>query len=627
MTLSSAADQLDLLGHRHTAIPSTPIDPAPAVARAQLDAVTSVVEDLAGQFELRPLLERILRHAAELLGCRSGSICTVDEAAGSYRKEVDLGVACRSGDQFPLTEGVTGEIVRRGGPVTFRKYADVHGGHIDPADRVDLHATIGVPIRWAGAVIGTCIVFSNDPARRFGPQDVTLLELFAGHAGLAIVNARMHAQAAELARTEATGVERERIVRDVHDSVSRALASVVLHLRSAEQPVLPVDAAVDGRRDHLELALTAARTALAEARRIVLGARSAALPAPTVEQAIQAQVSWARTTGLDIRLVVAGPPQVLPPEIADEVFGLAQQAISSIVEQADARTARVGLVYGADEVVLLVQDDGIGFDLDEIPRPDGSRSPLPPGIRRIGEIVDRAEHLGVTVQIDATPGWGTTIRAAIPYLPAAGDPPARRTVLLVEHRPVVRAGLLALLGPHAETVQVIGEIDGADGVVDAYRLLQPDVVVIDAGLPAGAAAITRSLREHDPGAAVVAIADDGAPNSRLRDVVRTGARAAVLLDADGTALARAIAAAARGEALLPDEVLHAVYDESVITTPSVTLTSRELQVRDLVSRGMPDKVIAEQLHISVKTVEKHVGSALRKTGARNRTELAGMTRR
>ena len=159
----------------------------------------------------------------------------VDRSAPStngrkHRKEVDLGVSCRSGNEFPLTEGVTEEMLRAGGPVTFTEYANVRGGHIDPLDRVGLHATIGVPIRWAGAVIGTCIVFSRDPDRRFDSADVTLLELFAGHAGLAMVNARMHAQAAELARAEATGLERERVVRDVHDSVARALASVVLHL-------------------------------------------------------------------------------------------------------------------------------------------------------------------------------------------------------------------------------------------------------------------------------------------------------------------------------------------------------------------------------------------------------------
>ena len=107
MTLRSAADPMAQQGHLVGTV-STPAPPDRGVARAQLDALAGVVEDLAGQFELRPLLQRILRHAVGLLGCHSGSICTVDERAGTYRKEVDLGVACRSGDEFPLTEGVTG---------------------------------------------------------------------------------------------------------------------------------------------------------------------------------------------------------------------------------------------------------------------------------------------------------------------------------------------------------------------------------------------------------------------------------------------------------------------------------------------------------------------------------------
>src|SRR6478752_6537187 len=282
---------------------STPRDAAAlphGVARAQLDALAGVVEDLAGQFELRPLLQRILRHAVGLLGCHSGSICTVDERAGTYRKEVDLGVACRSGDEFPLTEGVTGEILRAGGPVTFAEYSHVRGGHIDPSDRVDLHATIGVPIRWAGAVIGACIVFSREPGRTFEASDVTLLELFAGHAGLAMVNARMHAQAAESAAAEATGLERERIVRDVHDSVSRALASVVLHLDNAQTPAATWPNAADppaASRDHLGLARLAAQSALTETRRTVLGLRPAMAQTPTIHEAIQTQVAWARSTG------------------------------------------------------------------------------------------------------------------------------------------------------------------------------------------------------------------------------------------------------------------------------------------------------------------------------------------
>jgi len=641
------------------------------VARAQLDALAGVVEDLAGQFELRPLLERILRHAVGLLGCDSGSICTVDEHVGTYRKEVDLGVACRSGDEFPLTEGVTGEILRAGGPVTFAEYAQVRGGHIDAADRRDLHAVIGVPIMWAATVIGTCIVFSRDPARRFEAPDITLLELFAGHAGLAMVNARMHAHAAELARTEATGLERERVVRDVHDSVARALASVLLHLGNA-QPAVPdgeVPAgngrAANGRdsgdvgdggdsggagsggagsgrrvengRDHLDLARQAAATALTETRRDVLGLRPVMPAAPTVEQAIRTQVDRARTTGLDIRLVVAGPSRTVPSEVVDRLFGLAQQAIANIVAHAAARTARVGLVYGADELVLLIQDDGVGFDAAALPRPDGSRAgSAGRGLTELAGIAARAEHLGAAVQIDATPGWGTTIRAAIPYLSSTPDAPrARQTVLIVEHRPLVRAGLVAVLGDIGPAVQVVGEVDCHDDVLDAYRLLEPDVVVIDLALPGGAAPVITQLRGHDADAAVVAIGDTASSSQGrdMRDAVRAGARATVTTEADGSALARAIAAAARGGVLFADEVVQGRSAGPIVGlpgdphVPGARLTPREDEVRSLVSRGLPDKQIAQRLHISVKTVEKHVGSALRKTGARNRTELTAMNGR
>ena len=656
-------------GRRETSLdrPSAASD-ARGVDREQLDALSGVVEDLAGQFELRPLLVRILRHAAGLLGCSSGSICIVDEPAGTYRKEVDLGVACRSGREFPLTEGVTGEILRAGGPVTFAEYSDVRGGHIDPVDRADLHATIGVPIRWAGAVIGACIVFSRDPGRTFEASDVTLLELFAGHAGLAMVNARMHAQAAELASAEATGRERERIVRDVHDSVSRALASVVLHLgdggaegggadgepatgdgdmgggaiggadiyptgigRGEDADATGPDASSVGSRDRVGLARRAALSALTETRRTVLGVRPALAQAPTVEQAIAPQVDWARSTGLDIRLVVAGPPRSLPVAVVDVLFGVVHQAITSIVAHADARTARVGLVYNATDVVLLIQDDGVGFDATQLPRPDGSRTGQPrSGPPELDDMTRGAERLGGTLHIDATPGWGTTIRAAIPYVRAAPPPDRRPTVLVVEHRPLVSAGLVALLTQQADLVQVVGEIDSAEDVLHGCRLLDPDVVLIDVALPGGAGQVTAELRRHDHPAAVVAIGDiSSSGDVRLRDMVRAGARAAVMIDADASAFTRAIGAVARGDALFTDEILQGLSSRnpSSSTTATPLLTPRELQVRDLVSQGLPDKLIAEQLHISVKTVEKHVGSALRKSGARNRTELAGMAGR
>ena len=118
--------------------------------RDQLDALTGAVEDLAGQFTLQPLLDRILRRAIALLGGDAGSISTVDEEAGTYHKEVDIGVECQEGRVFPLTEGTTGAVVARRGPAVFDSYSEVPGGHVAAADRALLHATAAVPIEWEG---------------------------------------------------------------------------------------------------------------------------------------------------------------------------------------------------------------------------------------------------------------------------------------------------------------------------------------------------------------------------------------------------------------------------------------------------------------------------------------------
>ena len=138
-------------------------------AAARAAGLIAVAEDLAGEFSLRPLLERILLRCTELLGCTAGSICSVDEAAGTYRKEADIGVACQSGQVFPLTEGMTGTVVARRAPVWFDRYDQVRGGHVAAADRATLRGVIGVPLEWRGRIIGACVVFSrrgcDTPAR------------------------------------------------------------------------------------------------------------------------------------------------------------------------------------------------------------------------------------------------------------------------------------------------------------------------------------------------------------------------------------------------------------------------------------------------------------------------------
>jgi DNA-binding NarL/FixJ family response regulator len=108
--------------------------------------------------------------------------------------------------------------------------------------------------------------------------------------------------------------------------------------------------------------------------------------------------------------------------------------------------------------------------------------------------------------------------------------------------------------------------------------------------------------------------------------LRAGAHGCLDQGVDGPALAQAVAAAGRGQAVVSALTLQRLHQGlgDDLTAP---LTVREREVRALVATGLPDKAIAAQLAISVKTVEKHVSSLLRKSGVHNRTELVGLGRR
>jgi signal transduction histidine kinase/DNA-binding NarL/FixJ family response regulator len=581
---------------------------------APFDTLAALADDLAGHFALEPLLERILRHTLELLGCDSGSICTVDETAGTYRKDADLGVGCQSGRTFPLDEGVTGEVVRARSTVVFGEYAEVRGGHIGGADRDRLHATIGVPIRWNGAIIGALVVFSRDPARRFGDADARLAESFAAHAGIAITNARLHAVAAEREREAAVATERERVVRDVHDTVGRGLADILLRLDEAERRM----AVGEAPGDALAQARRAARSALSETQRTVLGLGPGQLDGRSLAEAIALELAWAESAaGVATELVVVGEPGTLAPETVRQLFRIVQESLTNVVEHASARSTRVGIVYGEREVTALIEDDGRGFDVAGL-----AAAPARP-LRGLGlqGLAARAEHVGGSIHIESTPQWGTRVRAELPVdAVTSGRAEARWRVVVAHADPLIRAGLVRTLALAEPDVQVVAEVGDAQSVLEAYDLLRPNVVLADLDLPhVDGVQLTSYLRAADEEARVVlligSVADD-----RLLGGTRVGAAGFVEASAEPAAIARAVVAAARGDILLSPAFLSR-FAVSLTGGPA-PLTARELEVRSLVEKGLPDKLIAAALHISVKTVEKHVGSLLRKTGAANRTVLA-----
>lgn len=541
------------------------------------ELLADLAEHLAGELRLRPLLERVLGAALELLGCRDGSVSLLEAGGATYRKEAEIGVLCHVGRTFPVSEGMTGAVLRAGEPVVVEEYSSVSGGHLHAVDRARLHAAVGVPVlRGSGptaAPLGALVVFSDDPARRFTRADADLLALFARHAATALTAARLHAAVAERDRTSAVAREREAAAVRAAERVGHHLAAVVEHL---------------GHGD-VESARSAARTALAASR-----AAGAPMPAAPVErpealeQALRDEVTWAREAiGAQVRLVVAGPPQPVDPEVADHLLRALRVAVLRLSVGSGAGSLRAGLVHGGDGATLLVEDDG-GAAAD--PDPD------------LVELVRSTRRLGGEGEVSATAGWGTHLRLRLPHQlvdsARSRESAAGRTgVLVVEAAPVLRAGLVSLLSAPGTGVRVVGEVAAAAEAVATAALVRPHAVLL--GAPAGAAVsvVAEELRRAQPTTPVVLLsslpADVGGPELTA-------------------ALERAVVAAAAG-ALTPAD--------AGLVAPADPTTPREREVLALLERGWSDRQIAEELVITRKTVEKHVGALLRKHGVPSRTAL------
>jgi NarL family two-component system response regulator LiaR len=195
-------------------------------------------------------------------------------------------------------------------------------------------------------------------------------------------------------------------------------------------------------------------------------------------------------------------------------------------------------------------------------------------------------------------------------------------VLLVDDHPVVRQGLHALLSTH-EGIEVVGEADDGEAAVAAAERFSPDVVLMDVVMPGmdGVEAL-RLIGERRPQTRVVMLTSY-ADERRAMEAVDAGASGFLLKDASPRDVAAAIRAAHRGEAVLhPAVAAKLLAERRRPPAAHADLTARELEVLRLIARGLQNKQIAAQLHLSEKTVKTHVSAILRKLDVTDRTQAA-----
>jgi DNA-binding NarL/FixJ family response regulator len=215
-----------------------------------------------------------------------------------------------------------------------------------------------------------------------------------------------------------------------------------------------------------------------------------------------------------------------------------------------------------------------------------------------------------------------------PAATAAGAPPRRVRVVLVDDHRMFRSGVRAELGDFVDAVEIVGEAEDVPQAVTVITATRPDVVLLDVHLPGGGGrAVLQELVTELPDVKFLALSVSDAPEDVI-SVVRGGARGYVTKSIKGHELAAAVRRVADGDAVFSPRLAGFVLDAFAATTDLATvdedldrLSQREREVLRLIARGYTYKEVGKALFISVKTVETHVSAVLRKLQLSNRHEL------
>ncbi len=362
--------------------------------REYAEALRDTAAAVARSLDLEEVLAEVRNGAERLTSPDLVAITLVDEA-GTHRLalvhgtlEVPPAAEWRVGravESQPLVE----EVSRGGFPVA-------RSEGLVGAFGTGTRAALGVPITVSDTLVG-CLVVESLDADAFGPAETERLAAVSDVAGSAISNAQRFSAATELAALE----ERQRLARELHDAVSQTLWTASLVADS-----FVVEDQVDVTRSDVERIQTLTRGALAEMRTLLLELRPASLVETPLAELLR-QLVMALRSHRAIEAEVLAPDALLWEPAAPAkhaLYRIAQESLNNVGRHAKASRVTVSLEVDQDELVMLVEDDGCGFD------PDASTGDHL-GLEIMAE---RAEALGADFDVRSTPGLGCRTRVALP---------------------------------------------------------------------------------------------------------------------------------------------------------------------------------------------------------------------
>jgi len=374
----------------------------PRRLRNLLDAVLTISSDL----DLPAMLERIVEAAVDLVDARYGALGVLDDSRTQLTQFISVGVDDRvkaAIGHLPQGHGILGLLIVDARPLRLpdlREHPDSYGF---PPNHPPMRSFLGVPVRLRDQVFGNLYLTDKTSAEVFTDVDEELVVGLAGAAGVAIENARLHARVQELALAG----ERERIARDLHDTIIQRLFATGLSLQGAAGLVRsdPETASrrVNGAIDDLDLTVKHIRSAI-----FGLEAREPAADGGFRSRVLDVAREAGAVLGFEPGVVFEGPLDAMTPEpVAVDLLATLREALSNVARHAGATGVDVRVAVEGDDVVLCVRDDGIGPPSADAPRGHG-----------LDNMAARASDRGGSFAIRGGDSGGTLVEWRVPSRPS-----------------------------------------------------------------------------------------------------------------------------------------------------------------------------------------------------------------
>jgi signal transduction histidine kinase len=360
---------------------------------------------LASELALDAVLQRIVELAVDLTGARYGALGVLTPDGRSIEEFITVGITPEEraalGDP-PTGHGLLGVLTREERPLRIPDIGADPRSVGFPPNHPQMTSLLGARIIGRGTVFGNIYLTDKHGAEMFDEEDERVLVVLATQAAIAVENARLYDETErkgrELQRLQVLE-ERERIGRELHDGVIQSLFALGMSLQGLASSSSDAEIA---RR--LEAAVEDVDQAIRDLRNYIFGLRPGILADRQLDQALQELTTeFGARSGVVTVVDVDGEAASALASRAGEVVQLAREALSNASRHGRATTCRVSLRRGAAGIVLEIDDDGRGFDVDT--------TTWGMGLRNLGE---RTESLGGMLEIDSTAGEGTTVRATFP---------------------------------------------------------------------------------------------------------------------------------------------------------------------------------------------------------------------